>query len=308
MNKNKLYRIIIFLLLLIIIDRLAGFCMTHYSLKYKFDKRIELLISNLLDKDIIILGSSRALNGIDPKTIENETKMSCYNLGYSGSNVEFHETILNLILKSDNHPKIIIYNIDDPATLVDFGDLVIYKKEELYPYVYNDYINEIISDKLDKSVVVSKISKTYHNNVNFINTIKYLRNGEEKPNYEINNVDIYEANLMSGHQTGFEHMVMNKRVLNYKIESEYLPYVNSFKNIVSKCDEYKINLMLVISPSFLSANKGFKERINTLTEGKISVYDYSEAFQDKELFYNHGHLNKDGAIKFSKLLSKNINE
>ena len=52
------------------------------------DKRLELLINGGINKDIIILGSSRGARDIIAAQIENETGLSAFNLCYPGSNVE----------------------------------------------------------------------------------------------------------------------------------------------------------------------------------------------------------------------------
>lgn len=306
MNKNLLYKIFVFLLFIVVIDRISGWLVSDLALKYKFDRRIELLINNQLEKDIIIIGSSKALNGIDPGIVEAITGKTCYNLGISGSNIEFHETILSLVLQTKKLPKTIIYNIDDPGTLIKFDDIMVYRKEELYPYVNNEYVNTIVGNKLDKSIWAMRISEVYHQNVNLIGAVKYIIRGKEIPDYEINNVDINGANLMEGHQAKHENMIFFERNLFYESENEYKPYKNAFLRIINKCKEKDINLILVFTPSFVSQTCGFKNRIIELTANKVPIYDYSEEFKYNNLFYNYEHLNKEGALKFSSLLAKKL--
>lgn len=303
---NKVYKIALFFLLIFSIDRTLGYFIEYFSIKYPFDKRIELIINGELNKEILILGSSRALNGIDPETIKNETNKSCYNLAYSGSNVEFHETILDFLIYFGQKPKTLIYNLDDPATLVEQKDNIIYKLEELYPFVYNDYVNETVCNKIDKSIFATNMSWSYRQNVNFIKALKYLFTGKEIPNKEINNINSYGANLMEGVQSGFENMEFKKQDVSYSKLKEYQPNVKSFLRIVEKCESNNIELIFTISPSFFSKNFGFKNRIEQLTNFNYKIYDYSEVFREKDFFYNHGHLNKTGAVEFSKLLTNDI--
>lgn len=302
------FKILLFFTLIVVLDRVVGNLIQKYALEYHFDNRIELLLENKLDRDVLVIGSSRALNGIDPETIQNNTGLSCFNLAYSGSNVQFQETILDLILAQENKPKYIIYNLDDPGTLVDYGGLVVYRKEELFPYVHYEAINKIICDRLNKSYFATRFSKTFLQNVNFTNALKYLIQGKEKPSYQINNINSNGANLMEGHQPGFENMVFNKEILKYSEEKEYMPYLNSFKRILKKSKQSGVELILVISPSYFSKNIGFKERIKEIAGDNFILLDYSNEFDDSELFYNYGHLNKSGAIKFSEILSKDLND
>jgi hypothetical protein len=304
MKREHIYKLVLFLLIIVLVDQFVGRFIAHYALKYKHDKRIGLLVDNKLDQDIIVLGSSRALNGIDPNTIQKETNQTCFNLALSGSNIEFHETILELILHSKNHPKTIIYNIDDPGTLDNLENEVIYRTEELYPYVYNDFINQTVADRLDKTYWVTKLSPTYHNNVNFMTTVKYFVRGSEKISFEINNIDKYGANLMEGHQKGKENISYQKSL--YKYENEVPSYVSSFLSIISKCKNNNIQLIMVLPPTFYAPTLKFKKRILELINDQCIVLDYSEKFMDNRLFYNHGHLNKQGAQKFSKLIANQI--
>lgn len=305
MNTKYLYKIILFLILIIVIDRTLGFYILKFALKYKHDKRIELVINNELDKELMILGSSRVLNGLSPSVIEQQTGLTSFNMGVSGTNIVFHETILDLLLKSTHIPKIIIYNIDDPATLYNFDDLVIYKLEELFPYVYNDNINRIVSEHLDKENWVTYLSSTYKNNVNFMSAIKYLTRGHEAIAPEINNIDNYGSVLMDGRQIGMENIKFLE-TYPYTLDEEYKPYILSLQHIISKCKKNNIQLIMVIPPIYFNPNKEFNKRIKQLANNECVVLDYSGELRDKQFFYNHGHLNKNGAIHFSEMLSKDI--
>ncbi len=302
MKKSQLYKILIFVILLITIDRTFGFLVSKLALKYKHDNRLELVINNKLDKDVLIIGSSRALNGICPKTIEQITGFTCYNLGVSGTNIVFHETILDLVLNSKNIPKTIIYTVDDPASLYKFDDLVIYKQEELYPYVYNDFVNHIVSNRLEKENWVTSVSLSYRNNVNFMSAIKYLARGHEVIAPEINNIDDFGSNLMEGFQKGMEDMKYLEEY-PYSLTLEDNLYSSTLLNIISKCKKNNIQLILAIPPVYYTPSTKFNKRIKQLANNQCIVLDYSNEFTENKMFYNYGHLNKNGAIKFSEFLS-----
>jgi len=265
------------------------------------------LINNKINTDVIILGSSRSLNGIDPATIEKETNLTCSNLSYSGSNILFHETVLDLVLQSSHQPKTIIYNIDDDASLVNMDKEIIYKETVLYPYVDHHFINQKVAECLDKNAWITTISSTYRNNINFLNALKYLSKGVEKPNKETNNIGPTGANLMEGYQKGVP-IIYNKRDKKYLIKDEHKPYKQALLRIISKCKAANIELILTLPPVFYTNTKGFKERIKELNNDSFILVDYSTSLKENELFYNHGHLNKKGALKYSKFLSQDLME
>ena len=61
--------------------------------------------------DMVIFGSSRAVNLFNPKIFEKETKMTCYNAGRIGEPIFYHYAVLKSILKRYK-PKIILLSFD----------------------------------------------------------------------------------------------------------------------------------------------------------------------------------------------------
>ena len=308
MTKKQIYKVFIFLVITILLDQFMGRVMNYCAQKHKYDKRIELLINNKINSEIIIIGSSRALNGYSPSIISKVTKKNCYNLGTSGSNILFHEAMIDIVIQTNNKPKKILYNIDDAGALIDLGDKIIFRKDMLYPYVNHPIINKIISKELGKELWATKFSNTYLNNVNFISTIKYLTRGQEKMDYETNNVNKLGANLMEGHKKGFNQKSLKKQRNAFfdKIKDEHTPYLQSLKRIIAKCKKNNIELVLVLPPLHHSPTIGFKERIEEIIPDHTKLLDFSEALKHPSCFYNYDHLNKKGAQKFSNLLGKEL--
>ena len=56
----------------------------------------------------------------------------------------------------------------------------------------------------------------------------------------------------------------------------------------------------------LAKNIGFKNIIEQWINFNYKIKDYADVFRDKNLFDNHGHLNKNGAVEFSELLSNDL--
>lgn len=305
MTLKNLYRLLLLFVIILIIDQAIGSFLSYCSLKYKLDNRLELLLNDSLDKDIFIVGSSRALNGYSPEIIESKSDFTCYNLAVSGSNIEFHETQIDLILKAKNKPGKIIYNLDDCATLTDIKGKVIYPIDQFYPYVKYDEINKLVAKRMDKTLWPTYISKTYRNNVNFISSLKYLRTGKEKPSLEINNIDNYGSNLMEGKAKGYENMKFENNN-PYKFTGVYLPYKEALERIIKKCNDSKVELIFVNPPIFFKANDNFIDEVKNISKNDVKLLDYSSLFSSNEYFYNYGHLNKKGAVKFSEQLISDI--
>lgn len=304
MLKNKLKYLFGAFVLIVLIDQIIGKIVPFYAQKQKIDKRLELLINNKINDEIIILGSSRALNNYNPWVIKNITGQSCYNLGYSGSNILFHEIILDLILKSKNKPKTIIYNIDDFGILYNV-DGIEFRKDVLFPFVENKLINEAINNNLSKSYWATSICQSYRQNVNFINAIRYLIYGQENFDYKTNNIDSLGANLLVHRKLDSVPIFANKRIYPkvLKINPDYL---SAFIRIQNKCLINNIQLVLCYPPLFLKPSKFLKSEVNTLKKSNIPIIIADTLLQNAHYFFDNDHLNSKGANLYSTIISKQI--
>ncbi len=59
--------------------------------------------------DILVVGSSRALRGVDPAILHNNSNLQIYNFGINGATAQVVDLILRQLLKSDRLPKMVIW-------------------------------------------------------------------------------------------------------------------------------------------------------------------------------------------------------
>ena len=83
------------------------------------DKRLEFVLKGKINKDIIILGSSKGSRDIIASQLESETNQTAYNLSYPGSNIEFHEFMLRTLVTFNNAPKMVILTVDNPIQFLN---------------------------------------------------------------------------------------------------------------------------------------------------------------------------------------------
>lgn len=304
MLKNKLKYLLGAFVVIILIDQIIGKLVPFYAQKQKIDKRLELLIDNKINSKIIILGSSRALNNYNPWVIKNITGQTCYNLGYSGSNILFHEIILDLIIKSKNKPKTIIYNIDDFGILYNV-DGIEFRKDVLFPFVENNLVNEAINNNLEKSNWATSVCQTYRQNVNFINAIRYLIYGQENFDYKTNNIDSLGANLLVNRELDSIPVFANKRIYP-KVLQINPDYLSAFIRIQNKCITNKIQLILCYPPLFFEPSKFLKFQVNALKTSNVPVVIADTLFQNANYFFDNDHLNSQGANLYSTIISKQV--
>ncbi|HMT28234.1 MAG TPA: hypothetical protein PKD91_03030, partial [Bacteroidia bacterium] len=268
------------------------------------DDRIGKLTNGEIITDIAILGSSRALNNYSPEVISKVTGLKCYNFGVSGSDILFHETVLDLILSQPHKPKIIIYNLDDRGIFFTF-DGIVYRKDVLYPFVDNAIVNKNVCQQLHKWTFATYLSKTYRQNVNFINSMKYLVYGKELPDYKTTNFNSFGANLLEQRAgdpiPAFLHP-------NYDL-SVLIPdsaYLQSFQRIQEKCKLNNIKLILSLPPLYADNTPGFKELILSKKFNEVEFWDFTSYMQDSSNFFNPDHMNRKGAEIFSGMVANKI--
>jgi len=304
MKKNNLVKYFIFVLVLILVDQCIGTAISYFAQKQIRDNRIGLLIEGKIKSDICILGSSRALNNYNPGILVDSLKKSCYNFGLSGSNILYHEALIELLIKSANKPSVLIYSVDDHATFFDLQHIV-FRKDAMLPYVYDETVNGIICKQLKKAEYATRFSKTYRENVNLINALKFPVYGQEVLDYKTNSIDSLGANLLVQRDIDpkAEFRVNKWRLDKLKIN---VAYWSAFRRIQEKCKASNIRIVFVLPPIYNNGYPGFKTILDKAILNDSPVIDYTYAFNDADLFFNTDHLNSKGAALFTNLLVKDL--
>jgi len=135
-----------------------------FSAEKQVDKRLELVLNGEMEKELIVLGSSRGARNIIAEVVEENTDFKSYNLSYPGSNVAFHEFILKTLLRHNNAPKILVLALDERSEFKNNKSFV-FRNDRLYPLVgYQDVVNELITQdeksKLAKYFAVARLQQS----------------------------------------------------------------------------------------------------------------------------------------------------
>lgn len=297
--RKFLLKLLLFAAIFFIIDKLF-YVFIHVSPNYQVDNRIELLLQGRINKDVIVLGSSRGAMNIIASQIEQETGQSVYNISFPGSDVTFHEFILKTLLKYNKKPKIIIFAVDEPAELL-VSPSIIFRKDKLYPLVKYNYINEELINRGDRNftswfMCLSRLNKT---NLTL----------EQKPTK-------FDSILPCGSMpVNFEDPKFSKsykhKILPYSIAKESIVKKVAYQSILKQCEANNIQVVFAFSPNFAAHSKAFENRIRNLAlpNSKFFIYDTTNlGYQNKSYFYDESHLNKRGATIFTSELSSFLNQ
>ena len=293
--KQFLKTIIIFSVIFFIIDKSAYFILKRTS-ALQSDKKLELIMNGSLEKELLILGSSRGIGGIDTELIEKETGLTSYNISYRGSDLVFQDFILETYLKYNTKPDKLLLVIDNPYLFMQHTNLG-FRYDRLYALASHNYINDKLIE-LNKHSVASNFfyfSRLHGNQLRFTK-VKTSNNWL---------IDDYGSQIVHGRSKDFQNMSFQESTGYLNIE-ENGPKLKAFENIKRSCLENNIELHLIFPPNFSSFNKEFYNRFKTSIPSDLPVYIYDQSNQNylnPNNFYDPAHLNNKGARYFTKELA-----
>ncbi len=291
--KKYLFYILLFFLLVAVVDVTFGKAMDYYMDHLKGGQYYNLQYAmKETNADILIFGSSRAINHYVPKVIEDSLGMTCYNCGFHAQGIIYQYGRLRYIINRYK-PKMVIYDIEYHF---DFGK----GENEVYldmlkPYCSDTCIANYFKEYSWKEYFKNK-SYLYRYNTNFvklINDFRMTRMDSEKGFEPLDKTINYE--------------IEKKEIGKVEIDSLKLLYLKKF---YMTCKNNSIPIVMFVSPRYDAISSKVHEPIRSFCEeNNIPYFDYfaSPYYQEhKELFANSKHLNVKGAYLYTKHIIRNI--
>jgi len=293
--KRFIANLLLFAILFFIYDK-AFIFFKEYSADKEIDKRLELVLQGKMNKEIIVLGSSRGANAVIAGDLQKILGKSTYNLSYPASDVEFHEFLLRTLVKFNKPPKTLLLVVDDPFQLLPTNTQV-FRYERLYPLVKYDHINQELIDKGQKNALLSKLFVLHRINKTNLN----LRQKYFTPEATV----LACGSMPISFQKSGRKWFYEKTDGVYPIADETSAKVEAFNKIISICENTGIKLILITVPNFRESNPSFVERMKTLVNERGSLYEfkYNSIYLDSNYFYDESHLNNKGAEIFTDELA-----
>ena len=256
------------------------------------DCRLEQVITGKLNKEIIILGSSRGARNIIAGQIEDSISRSTYNLSYPGSDIEFHEFLLESLLEFNQKPKLILLAVDDSDELLP-DPKAGFRYDVLYPLARYNYINNEMIARGQKSILSKILVLARINKRNF--------DIREKTFNELDTI-ITCGSMPISFQRKNRSFKYNYAIEQYNKHIESDNKVKAFLEFQNFCIDNNIKLVLVFSPNFRRHNPMFEHRLRQLTDPNVDylIYDASnKIYEDKSYYYDENHLQTKGAVIFT---------
>lgn len=303
--RNFIFQLILFSCVFFIYDKLFIIIANH-SAEAEVDKRLEYLLKGEINKDIIIAGSSRGSRDIIAKQIQDKTGLTAYNLCYPGSNVDFHEFILETLIRFNKPPKYVLLVVDDKAEFL-CEESIVFRKDRLYPLIKYPYIWKKLAKLEDKDEIISRLFI-----LNRLN--KYNFDLRKKKFTPLDTIMSCGSMPISWQRQGRKWMY-NTNEHAYKIDNEEIVKINAYKKLVDIVRSNNIQLVVIFPPNYQKNCKEFEDRIKQLSGNGVYYYSFNDQnpiYRNKDYFYDESHLIRKGAVIFTDevtdYLEKIINE
>lgn len=303
--KKLLFKIIIVLVSLVIIDKLTGLVGNYIIEKlneenYVGDAALLNYSLNSVTPDIVIVGSSTALCHYNPKIIsdslsfkEEGDSIRVFNAGASTQGIAYANALVKSII-SRRVPKLIIMDLQPQFLYYGFSNE---QMSTLRPYYgYNDYITEVFNIHTTGREQFLLKSNLYRLNTNFLRlALSFIKPTGSDGFY--------------AHEGELEEMP--KKIDEELPDSFDENSVKELCEIVEICNSNRVKLVFVISPylNHVYKDKYVIDKVEQLCEQlKVPLINKETTlkYQKKEYFFDQRHMNVEGAQLFTKDLCGDI--
>ena len=299
MNYKAFWKTLIVLsCCLILLDVTVGKSLKYLYFQQKNGKSHSLTVGlKQQQSDILIFGSSRAMHHYDPDIISDSLQMTCYNIGYDGQSILYHNAVLDVVMERYN-PKIIILDIlsEELYESTQSYDLL----SVLNPYVSDYPVLWNTLSLISPYEKVKHLSSIYPYNSTLLRTIA--------GNIERGGKDITLNGFTP--QEGIWKFPLKQRT--FQVDKDFDPNkLKAFELFCRKCIENEIDLYIIVSPIFVdvqeqsSSTHYIIEKCNAQAIPFISFVNDGN-YRSNELFLDESHLNTAGSAVFSKEMSYRI--
>lgn len=293
----------IFILIFIATDMIFGNAAKTIFFSQKTGKyaRLTNAIENA-DADLLVMGNSHANRHYHPKVLQDSLHLRCYNAGVQGQGILF-QLALQTIIYENYSPEIIILNIDENWLYA--SEQAYDRMAELNPYYskYRKQLRPIFS--MDSTYhEIPLFLKSYQMNSTLVHAIRYFIAPQKDimgyvPLEHIMHQPKQGNSLIQPIETSFEQK---------NLDDTFCTALELFrKNALS----HNTQVIFTVSPNLYpkattNSMKYIEEFANkfdipfiTFNNNKTFLYQY-------RLFNDPNHLNNDGAILYSGILSEEI--
>ena len=257
--------------------------------------------------ELAVFGSSRAFIQINPKILEEETKLNSYNFGLNGSKFKMQFYRFNIYLKHNPKPKVVVWNLDT----FSFSHIdEVFQPNQYVPFMlWNRDLYKAL-DEYKSTDVWDFILPLYRYRDQVYWKDQIARSKKEKLGKD--GLFRKEGFMSYDRKWNVNWAKMKKKNSDFDFNDYPL-----LEELIKRCKKENIKLVFTIAPEFykgqdymLNRDEVINRYKTTLQKYNLPLLDYSEdtiSYQQK-YFYNTTHMNNKGADVFSEELGKDINK
>jgi hypothetical protein len=273
---------VILIIAIILLDVLYTLVYMQSNERTKID-----FLYNSKDKnyDVVFLGSSRVNNHFVPK-IFNDKGYKTFNFGITRSRLDESALMLKLMVERNYKIKNLILQVDLNINTNDHSEAI---RSLFMPYIHQ-----------------SEIIRNHYKNIDEYNELLYI------PFYRYMNYDarigfreMYQSAIHKKtnalENDGFNALAENKGKLIPADLSKYYPKKNiAYEEIKAICKKNNINLIAITTPICINTiNREYFDKIKLVYP---EIRSFENAVTDDKYFSTCGHMNKAGAVEFTKVV------
>lgn len=293
--KKILIWIVSIIIIVAVVDIIFGMGMSYYTRTHKLNgdyRATDHLIRDSVD-ELVVLGSSVALNSIDTKKVSDSLDIMAYNGGSNGQSLPFYLTLMEIIADKPGLKTVILGMKESSLCDEGLGN----RYNLLVPYYDSGY--EGIDSRMESKSALDKIllkSSLYRYNSIWFRILLYTFMDPglvEECGFVAKDIPKYYPHKIKVEET--EDTVTDERR-------------QEFEKFVSLCKEKNIRLIICVPPRYEDVgdkNPGelyLRERaLSNDFELWFDVKDTSISY-DSTLFYDNTHLNYLGADKYTDIV------
>ncbi|MEN9417007.1 MAG: hypothetical protein RI988_627 [Pseudomonadota bacterium] len=267
------------------------------------------IVEGRVGTEIVISGSSRALNHYDPRVLTQATGMSAFNIGLNGSQTDMQLARLRVYLRRNRRPRLLIHNLDLFSLQVSVNE--VFDPAQYLPYLDEPDLYRALH-RIDADAWKWRLPLYGY-------AVEDLRFTWAK--------GVAAALGWRGVEDHADGFLPQRRSWSGEFErwlaqqgsGTLVPVhaegVRTMQSLLRLCQHRAVPLLLVYSPEYARAQplalnrEAIFARLRALAQQHgATLWDYSDhpLSQDRRWFVNSQHLNAEGAQAFSEDLAKRL--
>ena len=283
---NIIKSIALLCLTMVVLDAIYTATYINSSERSKID-----YLYNTKDKnyDVVFLGSSRINNHLVPE-IFNNNGYKTFNFGITRSRLEESALMLKMMIERNYKIKNLILQVDININTDDHSEAI---RSLFMPYLH-----------LSKTIRNHYRTIPEYNELLYIPFYRYMHY-DARIGFREMYYSLIHKRTNALENDGFYPLLSNQHPLIPADLSKYAPKRNkSYEEIKKICHTNHINLIAITTPMCMETIN--RDYFNHLNQIYPEIRRFENVVTDDKYFSTCGHMNKDGATEFTKIVFKTL--